>query len=467
MNLKVTDLLRLKNAKLINANVIDGLKFSGVSIDSRKCGKNDLFFAINGERFDGHSFVKDVLKRGTKCAMVSKKWFSKLSGKEKSSFKNKCLVVVSDTIASMGELANLYRRKFLIPVIGVAGSNGKTTTKDFITHVLSKKYSVLKTEGNLNNAIGVPLTLFRLREEHNFAVIELGTNHFGEVRDLCRIAKPQFGILTNIGKEHLEFLKDLKGVAKAEGELVDYLKETYGTFFMNADDKFIVKMPDRNRMNVFSYGIKNKADVKGKIKKFKSFYPEVEIKYHNKTISTTLSNIGMQSFHASLSASAIGFYFDVPQASIKKAITEYKVESAKRNQLKNINGVHVIDDTYNSNPDSVIAALDNLKAYKVKGKKYIVLGDMLELGKTSKAEHKEIGKYIKKQKFESLYTFGKDSYQTFLGAKGVKNNYWFEDRETLAKFMMLNINKGDVILVKGSRSMKMEEVIENIKHSNN
>jgi UDP-N-acetylmuramoyl-tripeptide--D-alanyl-D-alanine ligase len=460
MNLKVTDLLRLKNTKVINADAIEGLKFKGVSIDSRKCGKNDLFIAIKGERFDGHDFVKGVLKGGTKCAVVSKKWYRKLSDTGKRSFKNKCFVTVDDTILSMGELANLYRRKFLIPVIGVAGSNGKTSTKDFIAHVLSKKYNVLKTEGNLNNAIGVPLTLFRLKEEHDFAVIELGTNHFKEIEYLCRIAKLQFGILTNIGKEHLEFLKDIKGVAKAEGELVEYLKETYGTFFLNADDKYITKMPDRTRMNVFSYGTHGRVDVKGKVKKFNTFYPEVEIKYHNKTISTTLKNIGFQSFQAALSSAAIGFYFEVPVNSIKRAVSEYKIESNKRNQLKNINGVWIIDDTYNSNPDSVISALENLKAYKVKGNKYIALGDMLELGKTSKKEHYEIGKLIKKMKFDNLYTYGKDSYQTFLGAKGVKNNYWFLNKETLASFAMLNIKKSDVMLVKGSRSMNMEEIIQ-------
>ncbi len=462
MNLKVTDLLRLKNTKIVNAEAIEGLKFSGVSIDSRKCGKNDLFFAIIGERFDGHDFVKGVLKGGTKCAVVSKKWYSKLSETEKRSFKNKCFITVEDTILSMGELANIYRSKFLIPLIGVAGSNGKTSTKDFIAHVLSKKYKVLKTEGNLNNTIGVPLTLFRLKDEHDFAVVELGMNHFKEIEYLCQVAKPQFGILTNIGKEHLEFLKDLKGVAKAEGELVEYLKETYGTLFLNADDKFITKMPGRTRMNVFSYGTNGRPDVKGRVKKFNTFYPEVEIKYHNKIINTTLNTIGFQSFQAALSAAAIGFYFEVPVNSIKKAVSEYKIESNKRNQLKNIRGVWVIDDTYNSNPDSVISALENLKAYKVNGNKYIVLGDMLELGKTSKKEHYEIGKLIKKMKFDNLFTFGKDSYQTFLGAKGLENNYHFSDKETLAEFVMLNIKKGDVMLAKGSRSMKMEEIIETL-----
>lgn len=462
MNLKGTDLLRLKNIKVNDAEFAERLKFSGVSIDSRNCGKNDLFFAIKGERFDGHDFVLDVLKKGTKCAVVSKKWFNQLSEKQKRSFKNKCFVRVSDTIKALGELANLYRRKFLIPVIAVAGSNGKTSTKDFIAHVLSKKYNVLKTEGNLNNNIGVPLTLFRLNEKHQFAVIEVGTNHRGEIDVLCKIAKPQFGVITNIGKEHLEFLKNLNGVAKAEGELAEYLKQTYGTFFLNADDKYVAKMADKDKMNVFAYGTNGRADVKGKVKKFNSFYPEIEIKYHNKIFNTKLNTIGYQSFNAALCAAAIGFYFDVPVQAVKKAVSEYSIESGKRNQLKNLKGVWIIDDTYNSNPDSVKAALENLKAYKVKGEKYIVLGDMLELGASSKKEHKEIGKLVKKMSFKNLLTFGEASYQTYLGAKGVKNNYHFPDKEILGEFLTLTIKRGDVVLVKGSRSMKMENIIEQI-----
>lgn len=462
MNLKGTDLLKLKNIKVTDSDFAVNLKFTGVSIDSRKCSKNDLFFAIKGEKFDGHDFVSDVLNKGIKCAVVSKKWYNSLNSAKKRSFKNKCVVQVNDTISALGELANIYRKKFLIPVIAVAGSNGKTSTKDFLAHVLSKKYNVLKTEGNLNNNIGVPLTIFRLNEKHQFAVIEVGTNHHGEIETLCKIAAPQFGVITNIGKEHLEFLKDIKGVAKAEGELAEYLKQTYGTFFLNADDSYIQKMADKNRMNIFTYGTKGRAEVKGKVKKFSRFYPEIEIKYNKKIINTKLNTIGYQSFSSALCAAAIGFYFEVPVQDIKKAVSEYRIESGKRNQLKNLNGVWIIDDTYNSNPDSVKAALDNLKAYTVKGEKYIVLGDMLELGKSSSKEHREIGKVVKKMGFKNLYTYGEDSYQTFLGAKGLKNNYHFPDKETLGELLTITLRSGDAVLVKGSRSMKMENIIEQL-----
>lgn len=452
----------IKGIKIHNPAVFGNKKFTEVSIDSRKCGTNDLFFAIKGERFDGHDFVTEVLKKGTICAVVNEAWYKKNSKVLNRSFKKKCFIAVKDTEKAIADIAKLYRSKFVIPVIAVSGSNGKTSTKDFIAEVLSARYNVLKTEGNLNNQLGVPLTLFRLKPEHEIAVIEVGTNHFGEVEMLSRIAQPQFGLITNIGKEHLEFLKDIKGAARAEGELVEYLREVYGTFIHNADDKYLNKYSRYKDIKTFSFGFKNKADVKGKIKGFNRFYPQLEIKYGNKKILTQLKNIGYQSCQAALCAAAVGFYFGLPVQGIKKAISSYKIESNRRNQLKGINGIRIIDDTYNSNPDSVKAALENLKAYKVTGEKYIVLGDMLELGKASKTEHSLSGKLIKKMKFDNLLTYGKDSYNTFVSAKGVKNNYYFQDKDSLAAFLNHRLNKEDVVLVKGSRSMKMEDIIEKI-----
>ncbi|MCI0448708.1 MAG: UDP-N-acetylmuramoyl-tripeptide--D-alanyl-D-alanine ligase [Chlorobi bacterium] len=462
MDLGLEDLRRLKNAEIINSGIIERVKFSGVSIDSRKCKAGDLFFPIKGERFNGHDFVAEVIKKGCKCAVVNKNWFKRFRNKNNRSLKKTAFVLTDDTVKTLGEAANIYRRKFIIPFIAIGGSNGKTSAKDFIGYVLSKKYKVLKTEGNLNNELGVPLTLFKLNKSHEIAVIEVGMNHFGEIERLCRIVMPQFGLVTNIGKEHLEFVKSLHGAAKAEGELVEHLKEIYGMFFLNADDKYLSGMVEKDKLNMFSYATNAKADVKGRVRKFKGFFPEVEIKYGSKIIRTVLNTIGYQSFQAALSAAAVGFYFEVPAGVIKKAISEYKLESSKRNQLINSKGVWIIDDTYNSNPDSVIAALENLNAYKVKGKKHIVLGDMLELGKQSKAEHRNIGQKAWKMNFENLYTYGEDSYQTYLGAKRVRNNYHFLDKETLSEFLKVTLKKGDVVLVKGSRGMKMEEIIESL-----
>lgn len=455
----LSDLKEIKHHAVINEERIAKVKFSGVSIDSRKCGIKDIFFAIKGERFDGHDFVAGLVKKGIKCAVVNKKWFGSLSERNKRSLSKAALVVVNNTVNSLGEFAANYRRRFPIPVIGIAGSNGKTSTKDFAAHVLSKKYETLKTEGNFNNQLGVPLTLLRLNGKHEAAVIELGTNHFGEVDKLCRIAYPQFGLITNIGKEHLEFLGDIKGVAKAEGELAEYIQSVYGTFFLNADDRYLSGYGKRKKLKKFIYGGSEKSDVVCRVTGFKGFYPQVKIKYGNNTITTQLKNIGYQSANAAFAAAALGFYFEVPVQQIKKALAEYEVESNKRNQLKSINGVRFIDDSYNSNPDSVKAALENLEAYNIKGSKYIVLGDMLELGKESGNEHSAVGRLVKKMRFENLLTYGKDSRFTHLNAKGVKNNLHFEDKDSLVGFLKAAVKKGDLVLVKGSRSMKMEDVI--------
>jgi len=458
MKIKPEDLRKLRKCRIYGNNGADKISFSGVSIDSRSCKKTDLFFAIKGERFDGHNFVKDVLKKEVKGLVVCKKWFKKLSKNELNFFKKHLLVIVEDTVKSLGELASVHRSKFIVPVLVVGGSNGKTTAKEFIAGVLSKKFNVLKTEGNFNNEYGVPLTLFKLNEKHEFCVIETGANHFGEIANLCSIAKPQFGLITNIGKEHLEFFKDLKGVAKAECEMVDYLYQNYGMYFLNKDDRYLTSKAGKSGIKCFTFGKKGKADVRGKIKSFNGFYPAAEFKNGKEKLTAKLKMIGSQSFEAAFCAVVVGFYFGVKTSQIKKALEETELHKSKRNELKYKNGVWVVDDTYNSNPDSAKMALENMKRFNIKGSKHIVLADMLELGKTGKKEHTAAGKLVKNLGFENLYTFGKESYNTFKGAKGLKNNFYFTDKQTLTELLRLNIKKGDIVLVKGSRSMKMEEV---------
>ncbi|MGH2574789.1 MAG: UDP-N-acetylmuramoyl-tripeptide--D-alanyl-D-alanine ligase [Ignavibacteria bacterium] len=456
------DLLRLENKKIVNGNKLKGVRFTGVSIDSRKCKKSELFFAIKGGRFDGHDFILDVFKKSIKAVIAEKSWYSKLKTEVKARLKGKSLILVNDTVKTLGELARNYRRKFpLVPVLAVGGSNGKTTTRDILARVLSCKYKVLKTENNLNNQFGVPLTLFRLTNKHEFCVIELGTNHFGEIQYLCRIVEPQFGVITNIGKEHLEFFKNLKGAAKAEGEMIEYLRKRYGTFFLNYDDKYLISKVGKSYKNYFTYAVQNSAEVKGKILGFKKMCPVVKIKYKNYTINTKLNSIGIQSFYSALCAAAIGYYFEVASGKIRKAITDFKTGTKRRNDLLIKNGVYVIDDSYNSNPDSVRIALENLSSYKLTmADIHLVLADMLELGKSSRKEHTSVGRLIHKMNFKNLYTYGAESYYTFQGARGIKNNFYFSDKPTLIEFLKLNLKKGDLVLIKGSHSMKMEEVTD-------
>ena len=461
MKIGIEDLKKLSKSRTYGKKS-SGIVFNGVSIDSRKCKNTDLFFAIKGQKHDGHDFVKAVLKKGTKGAVVNRRWFGKLSAKEGKFFNKYLLIAVPDTVKSLGELSSIHRNKFLVPVIAVGGSNGKTTAKEFIAHVLSKKFNVLKTEANYNNEFGVPLTLFRLNRKHEICVIEVGANHFGEIAYLCGIVRPQFGLITNIGREHLEFFKNLKGVAKAECEMLDYLFMNYGAFFLNRDDKYLIEKAKKLGIKHYSFGKSGNVDVKGKIMKFDGFNPDIEIKYGRDKLTCKLKSIGSQSFEAALCGSAVGFYFGVRPVQIKKALGEVELNKNKRNNLKYKNGVWIIDDTYNSNPDSLKMALENVKRFKVKGKKHLVLSDMLELGKSSSKEHMESGRLIKKLGFKNLYAYGEEAYNIFKGAKGVKNNYFFSDKNTLIEFLKLNIKKEDLILIKGSRSMKMEEVTEAI-----
>jgi UDP-N-acetylmuramoyl-tripeptide--D-alanyl-D-alanine ligase len=462
MRFTLEDFMSFDGAVIINADKLKSYTVKGVSIDSRKCLNSDVFFAIKGEKFDGHNFISDVVKRGVKAVVINKNNTTSVKRKLGYKFGSVCWILVNDTLKSFGKLASLYRSRFLIPVVAIGGSNGKTSVKDFTAFVLSKKYSVLKSECNFNNRIGVPLTLFKLRKKHNIAVIEVGTNQFGEIEELCRIAKPQFGLLTNIGREHLEFLKNLKGVCKEEGRLIDYLENVYGTFFLNSDDKYIRKMSQNRKLNIYSFGTHANANVTGVLKRFKSFYPEIAISCGKQSFTTSLCIAGIQSFYSALAASAVGLFFNVPFYHVKSALHEIKRITKRRNEIKKSKGYWIIDDSYNANPDSVKAALQNLKIYKCSGKKHVVLGDMLELGKTGIAEHCNAGRLVKQMKFDALYTYGKLSYETYRGAKGLSSNYYFEDKKTLIEMLKLNISKNDIVLVKGSRGMKMEEIVDSI-----
>lgn len=463
MNLELKDLDKLTDSDVLNYEKLNR-GITGVSTDSRKLKKGELFFAIKGDRFDGHDYLPDVMQKGASAAVVNKEFYRNLSEIDKRSFDNFTLVIVKDTLDSLGELAKIYRDKFALPVIAVGGSNGKTTVKDMIASVLSLEYNVLKTHGNLNNHIGLPLTLFKLNKSHEIAVLEFGTNRYGDIKYLAEIAKPQFGLITNIGREHLEYLNNIRGVMREEGELIRYLGKNYGTFFKNKDDRYICRMTESKTLNVFSYGTKKKVDVRGKIKTFNKFYPVIQLRHENKIVETKLNIIGFQSYSAALASGTVGFFFKVPAYKIKNALRDFTAQTNGRNNLINIKGIWVIDDSYNSNPDSVLMALDNLNRYKTEGEKHIVLGDMLELGRKSEKEHRETGKYIRKLGFRYLYTFGENAYHIHLGARGVKNNFYFNDKQTLSETLKLFVRKNDIVLIKGSRGMRMEEIINYLKN---
>ncbi len=370
-------------------------------------------------------------------------------------------LVVEDPVKALGELARLHRRKFDIPVIAVGGSNGKTTSKDMIKAVLETKNSVLATEGNLNNHLGVPLTLFRLEKKHKVAVVEVGTNHPGEISYLCDILLPTHGLLTNIGAEHLEFFRTLNGVAKAEGELFDWLK-TYrsksGKVFINADDRFIARRT-RSIRNAVMFGFNApRATVRGlNLTLSERAEPRFQVKSGARSFMVELSIPGRHSAMNALAAAAVGLTFRVPPAGIRRALHAFK-PAGKRMEVVEMRGITILNDTYNSNPDSVRASLQTLGSMKTSGKRIAVLADMLELGPDSALMHRHAAQEAAKNGVEYLLTYGSLSKETH-DASNAKFKAHYEQKNMLAEYLTELLSNGDVVLVKGSRGMKMEDVV--------
>ena len=459
--IKYKDILNLKQSTIINPEKLNKNGFSGVSIDSRKINANEIFIAIEGENSDGHDYIKSVFDKKVKLAMVNESWFEK----NKNKFRNKSFIIVKNTTLSLGQLAKEHKKNFAIPVFCIGGSNGKTSTKDLTASVLSQKFNVLNNEGNFNNHIGLPLTLLKLNKKHDFCLLEAGSNHFNELNYLCDIAEPDFGLVTNIGREHLEFFKNLDGVAKEEFTLYNYLiNEKHGTCFANLDDKYVRKYFSKTKyQNIFSYSYNFDSDVKGKITEFTgNFEPVIELRYNKKSFKTKIATFGLHSIFNGIAAASVGLFFGLSIKQIKDGLTNFKSMSSKRMEVNNNNGVTIINDAYNSNPESVRLGLATMKKYKSKGKKHIVLADMLEIGKISGKVHSEVGKLVKHMKFENLNTFGEYAYDIFKNAKGVKNSFYFKSKNELSDFLKLIVKKGDVVYVKGSRGMKMEEVVNSL-----
>lgn len=454
MILTAGDVQELHHVEFRNAHVLTGKTITGVSTDSRTLNACDLFFALKGENFDGHEFVRQAFAKGALAAVVNAAAVVDFPA-------GHAVLVVEDTTRALGELAHMVRRRFDIPVLAIAGSNGKTTTKDMIAQILGRRYTVLSTEGNLNNYIGVPLTIFRLEREHNIAVVEIGTNHPGEISYLCSILEPTHGIITNVGKEHLEFFKSIEGVANEEGELFAALRKRKYTFaFVNADDPLIVAQASRLR-NRLAYGFTHKhAVVRGSIVSFNELgCAELRIKSGQRKAPFTIQlNVpGEPSAMNALAAAAVGLVFNVPQTRIRAVLEEFRPAS-KRMEVLSIKGVTIFNDTYNANPDSTLAALKTLARARVPGKRIAVLADMLELGDGAEEEHARIGKEATQLGLHYLLTYGKLAKHIH-NAAGIQVALHYDQKNILAEYLAELVSRGDAVLVKGSRGMKMEDVV--------
>ncbi len=410
------------------------LTYPTVCTDTRKITKNCLFFALKGNNFNGNKFAKDALSKGAKYAIIDERKYQTSAN----------YILVNDVLKTLQQLANYHRKQLTIPIIGITGTNGKTTTKELINTVLAKKYKTTATKGNLNNHIGVPLSLLSIPRNCEIAIIEMGASHVGEIDFLCQIAEPNYGIITNIGTAHIEGFGSIKGVQQTKNELYQFVKSVKGKVFVNAEDKVLVALS--NNMAKYTYGNAN-ADCIGKLI---SSTPYVKLKWNNEIITTKL--YGNYNYNNILAAICIGNYFDVPPTQIQNAIEDYTPKN-NRSQIIKINSNTIFLDAYNANPTSMNAAIDTFVANTSKDK-LMILGDMLELGNISRQEHQKIVDKAHALNMSALFV-GKEF-------NSVSNKYNFTYLKNVTTAIDWLKHTGLInhqLLIKGSRGIRLEAII--------
>ncbi|MFY1613405.1 UDP-N-acetylmuramoyl-tripeptide--D-alanyl-D-alanine ligase [Macellibacteroides fermentans] len=410
-----------------------------VTTDSRNCPFGSIFFALKGENFDGNQYASKALESGCAYAVIDNPDY--ITGDR--------TILVDNVLKTLQQLAHRHRKALGTPVIGITGSNGKTTTKELLAAVLSTKYNLLYTEGNLNNHIGVPLTLLRLNHQHEMAIIEMGASHPGDIKELAEIAAPNYGIITNVGQAHLEGFGSFEGVIKTKGELYDYIRQTKGKIFIKKENEFL--QPIAKGIEQISYGTDESSFASGKVAScspFLIFDWKQQGKIH--TVETHL--IGSYNLDNVLVAVAIGRYFKIPAERISRAIASYEPNN-NRSQFKETEHNKLIIDAYNANPSSMKAAIDNFAAMQVDTPKAVILGDMRELGETSDALHAEIVKQIEQAGFDKVYLCGEHFSST-----GTSFMH-FQNIEELMSELTKNPLEGYHILIKGSRGMTLEKTL--------
>lgn len=415
-----------------------------ISTDSRNIIKDSIFFALKGSNFNGNQYALEAIQQGAAYSIVD----------DINLEVHPSLIQVKDVLQTLQDLANFHRKQLKIPVIAITGTNGKTTTKELLQAVLSKKYKSIATKGNLNNHIGVPLSLLSINETHEIAVIEMGANHIGEIESLCKIAEPDYGIITNIGKAHLEGFGSFEGVIKTKTELYNSIEANKGSLFINSNNPILLKESKTLRCYKIGYG-KEADTVRCDINTSKSLLSLDLLFSGGETIHINSQLTGSYNSENILAAACIGYYFKIPAQEIGNAIAEYSPNNQRSQIIQTANNT-LICDYYNANPSSMDAALQNFSSESFDSKKKIVmLGGMKELGEYSFEEHKNIIALIEQMQFTEVYFVGEE----FFALKNLQFKF-FESSPQLANYLKQNPVKGAVILIKGSRGSKMESVIE-------
>nr|WP_298720093.1 UDP-N-acetylmuramoyl-tripeptide--D-alanyl-D-alanine ligase [uncultured Steroidobacter sp.] len=440
---KPSEIVKHAQGRLVGAD----REFTSISTDTRTLKPGALFVALTGPSFDGHDFVATAAQNGAAAALVAKELPVDLPQ-----------IVVADPLAALSTFAREWRRQFPIPVVGVTGSNGKTTTKELIGSILSQVGPTLVTKGNLNNHIGVPLTLLELRKEHRYAVIEMGANHLGEIAHLASITEPTVGIVTNAGAAHLEGFGSLQGVADGKGEMFQALPFE-GVAVINADDKYASQWRDMSAADrMLTFGFEQQADFMAhKVREVNSpagFRIDFDLVTPDGTLPATIPLAGLHNLRNALGAAAAACAAGTPIEQIVKGLAAMKTVAGRLELKPAINGAFLVDDSYNANPSSLKAGLDAMRSFS--GSRWLVLGEMKELGDASDELHAEVGRYARQTGIERLLAIGEGS-RFSVEAFG-RGGQWFADIDALIRDAKASLTPGTAVLIKGSRANRLERV---------
>ena len=436
--------------------------FHAVSTDSRTAKAGDLFFAIKGDTFDGHHFLPEVAAKGVAGVVVENNRLADFASKIPATVT---VLAVADVRQAYGQIAAAYRQQFQLPIIVVGGSNGKTTTKELLASALRQKFSVLWSEASFNNDIGVPTTLLRLETAHQAAVLEAGTNHPGELAPLVKLIAPQFGVITNIGREHLEFFGTVAGVAQEEGALAELLPAD-GKLFLNGDNEWSEKIAARTQAKIIRVGFGDKNDWRASKVRLDKNGVTFQVAAPNTELSGEyrVNLLGRHQAVNALLAAAVSAELGLNRAEIQRGLAEC-LPAKMRLNFWEAGGVRVLDDCYNANADSTIAALETLCGLPLQGRRVAVLGDMNELGEHSAAAHAEVGKRAAELQVGQLVAVGKMAAVTAAAARasGLTRIFEFGEVEGAARAAKNFLRAGDVVLLKASRGVRLERMAETLK----
>lgn len=442
---------------------IDKIQYQNLSIDSRTIQAGQFFIPLKGENFDGHEFIADVVEKNVGGIVVESDWYSYQNNSE---ILGKIpVVIVDNTLDFLQKLSNWHRSHFNIPIVGITGSNGKTTLREMVTKILLNKFVVLSNQGNKNNHIGVPLTILKIQSSHELGVIEIATNHPGEIALLTELINPMFGIITNIGKGHIGFFGSLEAIYKEKTALYEKMRAG-SVIFLNMEDKYLKNY--ESSLEIIRIGKSDENDYWGKII---SVDDQGRVKFSiNNLEEIQLKITGEHHFNNALLAAAIGLHFKISIEKIKETLEDFEPVD-QRMQIYKVNDLLIIDDSYNANPDSSRSAIDYLaKLSSIKGRKILAFGDMLELGDFGEQEHYSLGEFISNKTIDVVFLFGPLSIMI---KKGLAENnsfagetYWYETQQEIIEHLRKILTSNDALLVKGSRGMKMENILNNLFNQN-